>query len=109
VTGQQCYTDDMEYTPGDIANGYVLGTDNAWHPVGVVAPQEPMRYWARYWHRWRITYLVFAVLAPLSMLGTRGGAARFGLLDLLFAATVSAAFVASIVNLLVAAFPRSVR
>ena len=100
----------MKYKPGDIANGHVLGADNAWHPAGVVAPQEPpLRYWARYRKRWRITYLVFAVLGPLSMLGTQGAAGRVGLLDLLVAATVTASFVASVVNLLVAAFPRPVR
>jgi hypothetical protein len=104
----QRFQDPTAYKPGDEVNGHVLGTDNVWHsmaavplsPASVMGP--PLRYWGRYRKRWRKTYLVFAVLGPLSLLGMPGGASRYGLLDLLFAATVSAALVAAFVNLLVA-------
>lgn len=31
----------MEYKPGDVVNGHVLGTDNQWHPVQSDAPAGP--------------------------------------------------------------------
>jgi hypothetical protein len=68
----------------------------------------PLRYWGRYRKRWRKTYLVFAVLAPLSWM-TTPAASHDGLflifLNLFLAATLEAAFVAVFVNLLVALFP----
>lgn len=99
----------MEYKPDDIVNGHVLGTDNVWHPVAVVQPQTPpLGYWGRYSKRWRKTYLVFAVLAPLSWM-TTPAASHDGLfliiLNLFLAATLEAAFVAAFVNLLVAIPP----
>lgn len=98
----------MEYKQGDIVNGHVLGTDNAWHPVAAVKPQTPrLRYWDRYSKRWRKTYLVFAVIGPLSYM-TTPAASRDGLLvvllNLFLAATLEAAIVAAFVNLLVAFF-----
>jgi hypothetical protein len=102
----QQFQDPTAYKPGDEVNGHVLGTDNVWHSMAAVQlTTPPLRYWGRYRKRWRKTYLVFAVLGPLSLLGTPGGASRYGLLDLLLAATVSAALVAVFVNLLVAIPP----
>jgi len=95
----------MQHKPGDIVNGYVLGADNVWCPVAAArVPPVPLSYWGRYRRRWRKTYLVFAVFAPLSLLGTPGGPDRYGLLDLLLAATLLAAIMASFVNLVVALF-----
>jgi len=93
----------MEYKAGDVINGHVLGTDNAWHPAAVaLPPMLPLTYWGRYRKRWRKTYVVVAIVGPLSLLGTPGAASRYSLLDLLLTATVEAAFVAVFVNLLVA-------
>jgi hypothetical protein len=102
----QWLQDPTAYKPGDEVNGHILGTDNVWHSMAAVQlTTPPLRYWGRYRKRWRKTYLVFAVLGPLSLLGTPGGASRYGLLDLLLAATVSAALVGVFVNLLVAIPP----
>src|SRR4051812_6241369 len=66
----------VEYKPGDVVNGHILGNDNQWHPVaepsaaspvGLPEPEGPSSrhqdgYWARYRRRWLKTGLVFAVL-----------------------------------------------
>jgi len=105
----QQFQDPTAYKPGDEVNGHVLGTDNVWHSMAAVQlTTPPLRYWGRYRKRWRKTYLVFAVLAPLSWM-TTPAASHDGLflifLNLFLAATLEAAFVAAFVNLLVAIPP----
>jgi hypothetical protein len=105
----QRFQDPTAYKPGDEVNGHVLGTDNVWHSMAAVQlTTPPLRYWGRYRKRWRKTYLVFAVLAPLSWM-TTPAASHDGLflifLNLILAATLEAAFVAAFVNLLVAIPP----
>ena len=99
--------DSTSYKPGDEVNGYVLGADNIWHPLTPArATPQPMRgYWKRYGGRWRKTYLVLAVFAVLTTLSSSKAEGLVLLLDILGAATISAAVMASLINLIVAAFP----
>jgi hypothetical protein len=105
----QRFQDPTGYKPGDEVNGHVLGTDNLWHSMAAVQlTTPPLPYWGRYRKSWRKTYLVFAVLGPLSWM-TTPAASHDGLflilLNLILAATFVAAFVAAFVNLLVAIPP----
>lgn len=105
----------MDYKPGDVANGHVLGSDNVWHPLSDShASQEPSRetYLQRYRRRWKKTALVLACLTALSTYsralapdsgGSYGGAAL--VIDLVIAVIVGAVINGSLVNLVVAAFP----
>ena len=60
------------YRPGDVANGYILGSDNLWYPVAPPPPATPPQhapeapdYWSRYRSRWPTVGAVFAVLTGL--------------------------------------------
>lgn len=70
----------MDYQPGDVANGHVLGSDGAWHALsaGPVPTQfvtmrlDPNNYWARWLRRWVFTWLVTSSVFLLPAL-LRGG------------------------------------
>ena len=99
--------DSAAYKPGDEVNGHVLGADNVWRPLTPAqATSRPARgYWKRYSGRWRKTYLILAVFGALTTLGSSKATGLVLLLDILGAATFSAAIIASLINLVVAAFP----
>jgi hypothetical protein len=101
------FQDSPLYKPGDVVNGHVLGPDNIWHLLTSMQSPKPVRgYWSRYAGRWPKTYLVMAVMGTLSYLGTASNEGRtLGLLTIILAATVMAGFYASLINLVVAAFP----
>ena len=98
--------DPRAYKLGDEVNGHVLGADNVWHALPPNATLRPIRgYWKRYRGRWRKTYLVLAVFGVLTTLSSSKAGGLVLFLDILGAATISAAIIASPINLLVAAFP----
>lgn len=106
----------MDYQPGDVANGHVLGADGAWHPVAVGQPVtrlDPNQYGARYLRRWKWTVLTLVVMfmlpVVLTMFVADAETAITGGLIVgplwLFGSLCGAVFVGSLVNLIVAAFP----
>ena len=104
--GVEWFQDSTAYKPGDKVNGHVLGADNVWHPLNPTqAPQHVRGYWKRYSGRWRKTYPVLAVFGVLTTLSSSKATGLPLLLDILAAATFSAAIIASLINLVVAAFP----
>jgi len=82
-------------------NGHVLGADNVWHPLTPAqATSRPARgYWKRYSGRWRKTYLILAVFGVLITLGSSKATGLVLVLDILGAATFTAAIIASLINL----------
>ena len=104
----------MDYRPGDVANGHILGQDGQWHLVADRSEAEdfvPQRtsaggakggdtYGARYKRRWRWSALVLAGLGAISVLA-RGGT----VVDLVLVSVLDASVFGSLVNLLVALWP----
>lgn len=102
----------MEYKPGDVANGHMLGADGVWHPVGAQPQQQymkldPNNYWAKYLRRWIWTVLaVSGVLFVGAMFDggfMNGGASAIGVVSFLCFGIPAG----SVLNFLVAVFPSS--
>lgn len=112
----------MDYKPGDVANGHVLGSDGQWHPVGASTPSavtrlDPNLYGTRYLRRWKWTIgtitavLMLPVLASMFLMPDSESAIAGGLVVgplWLLGSLCSAVFFGSLVNLVVAAFPSRV-
>jgi hypothetical protein len=96
----------QENKPGVEANGLVLGEDGQWHPV---VPVAPTGYRHRYASRWRMCFLIFAVIGALFAIrldATSGHHSTVGFaVDVLVGAAVEGVFFGSLVCLVAAAFP----
>lgn len=100
------YLGGVDYEPGDVANGHVLGADGRWHQVS--GPQylrlDPRGYWARYLRRWKWSALAFAVLCgvPVLFAGEDFAVMAVGGMMMFLCGGL---FMATLVNFVVAAFP----
>lgn len=105
----------MEYKPGDIANGHVLGSDLVWHRVSHTASNRQLKrsYWERYRGRWAVTGAVLAALTIFAVVVNPylnpGEYPDAGLVDIAMAGVIGWLFNGSIANLLVAVSYRSAR
>lgn len=102
----------MDYKPGDVDNGHVLGSDNQWHPVAKSPTTHPPladTYGRRFRRRWRVCVVVMAVLSGASWASQTfqkgyGGSAPAFVIDLVVGAAVSGLLLGTVLCLFVAIF-----
>lgn len=109
-TTKWAITNGMEYRPGDIVNGHVLGSDNIWHQVESTAAKSPSpatlkpgagtSYGDRYRSRWKYTAGIIAAISMLTILQP-----NYTFVDMLVSVALNALIGGSLINLVVAAFP----